>query len=70
MASPTATTGVTGTATTDENGNYQFFNVKIGAYQVTAERDGFAAFFPKPCLPHELAAGLRQVLDGYRHTER
>ena len=26
--------------------------------------DGFAAFFPKPCLPDDLAAGLRQVLDG------
>ena len=29
-----------------------------------AELEGFAAFFPKPCLPDELAAGLRQVLDG------
>ena len=37
-----------------------------------AERDGFAAFFPKPCLPDELAAGLRQVLDGngHAHVER
>jgi carboxypeptidase family protein/TonB-dependent receptor-like protein len=35
-------TGVTVTAQTDENGNYQFFNVKIGAYQVTAEAQGFA----------------------------
>jgi CheY-like chemotaxis protein len=36
------------------------------------ERDGFAAFFPKPCLPEELAAGLRQVLNGnsYEHVER
>jgi two-component system, cell cycle response regulator DivK len=33
-----------------------------------AERDGFAAFFPKPCLPDELAAGLRQVLDGRAHA--
>ena len=33
-----------------------------------AERDGFAAFFPKPCLPDELAAGLRQVLDGKVHS--
>jgi CheY-like chemotaxis protein len=32
-----------------------------------AERDGFAAFFPRPCLPDELAAGLRQVLDGKVH---
>jgi CheY-like chemotaxis protein len=37
-----------------------------------AERDGFAAFFPKPCLPDELAAGLRHVLDGkvHAHVER
>jgi CheY-like chemotaxis protein len=37
-----------------------------------AERDGFAAFFPKPCLPDELAAGLRQVLNGTAdaHVER
>jgi CheY-like chemotaxis protein len=37
-----------------------------------AERYGFAAFFPKPCLPDVLAAGLRQVLDGkaHAHVER
>jgi len=34
-----------------------------------AERDGFAAFFPKPCLPDELAAGLRQVLDDMSHAD-
>jgi len=28
-----------------------------------AEHHGFAAVFLKPCLPFELAAGLRQVLD-------
>ena len=28
------------------------------------ERDGFAAAFPKPCLLDELAARLREVLDG------
>jgi two-component system, cell cycle response regulator DivK len=33
-----------------------------------AERDGFAAFFAKPCLPDELAAGLRQVLAGKAHV--
>lgn len=33
-----------------------------------AERDGFAAFFPKPCELAELAAGLRQVLDGQTHA--
>ncbi len=35
-------TGVTATAQTDDDGNYQFFNVKIGAYQVTAETQGFS----------------------------
>src|SRR5262245_49513632 len=35
-------TGVAATAQTDDYGNYQFFNVKIGAYQVTAEAQGFA----------------------------
>ena len=35
-------TGVTVQAQTDENGNYQFFNVKIGPYQVTAEAQGFS----------------------------
>ncbi len=35
-------TGVTVTVQTDENGNYQIFNVKIGQYQVTAEAQGFA----------------------------
>ena len=37
-----------------------------------AVRDRFAACFPKPCLPDELAAGLCQVLDGKAdaHVER
>src|SRR5262245_29299821 len=35
-------TGVTATTQTDANGNYQFFNVKIGEYQVTAEMQGFS----------------------------
>lgn len=37
-----AATGVTATAQTDENGNYQFFNVKIGPYQVAVEAQGFS----------------------------
>src|SRR4029079_11944562 len=35
-------TGITATAQTDEDGNYQFFNVKIGAYQIVAEAQGFS----------------------------
>jgi CheY-like chemotaxis protein len=31
--------------------------------QERIEREGLAAFFPKPCLPDELAVGLREVLD-------
>ena len=34
-----------------------------------AEREGFAAFFPKPCMPDQLASGLRQVLDGHGHAQ-
>ena len=32
-----------------------------------AERDGFAAFVPKPCPPDTLALELRRVLDGHVH---
>jgi two-component system, cell cycle response regulator DivK len=37
-----------------------------------AADDGFAAFFTKPCLPEELAAVLRRVLDeqAHAHIER
>jgi hypothetical protein len=34
-------TGIKQTATTDQQGNYQFLNVKIGAYRVSAEATGF-----------------------------
>ena len=36
--------------------------------QERAERDGVAAFFARPCLPDELAAGLRRVLDAQTDT--
>jgi two-component system cell cycle response regulator/two-component system cell cycle response regulator DivK len=32
------------------------------------EREGLAAFFPLPCLPDELALGLRRVLDRNVHV--
>src|SRR5581483_11429949 len=35
-------TGITQNAQSDEEGNYQFNNVKIGVYQITAEASGFA----------------------------
>ncbi|HYE72553.1 MAG TPA: carboxypeptidase regulatory-like domain-containing protein, partial [Blastocatellia bacterium] len=35
-------TGITQNMQTDDDGNYQFNNVKIGVYQITAEAQGFA----------------------------
>jgi CheY-like chemotaxis protein len=35
-----------------------------------ADREGCAAFFVKPCLPDELAAELRHILDGTIEHER
>ena len=32
------------------------------------DHDGFAAFFTRPCLPNELAEGLRQVLERRTHA--
>jgi hypothetical protein len=36
-------TGISATAVTDENGSYQFLNVRIGSYSVRAELQGFSA---------------------------
>ncbi len=38
-----AETGITATAHSDENGNYQFLNVRIGSYEITAELAGFSS---------------------------
>ncbi|MBA3442639.1 MAG: carboxypeptidase regulatory-like domain-containing protein, partial [Pyrinomonadaceae bacterium] len=35
-------TGISSTAATNETGDYQFVNVKIGTYQVTVEAQGFS----------------------------
>jgi hypothetical protein len=35
-------TGIQATTKTDDNGNYDFFNVKIGRYSVQAEHSGFS----------------------------
>jgi hypothetical protein len=35
-------TGITATGVSDENGNYQFLNVRIGTYSVRAELQGFS----------------------------
>src|SRR5258706_5088974 len=39
------------------------------ALQQRAEREGFAALFPMPCSPGELAACLRQVLYARTYAE-
>lgn len=35
-------TGITSTTKTDDKGDYQFTNARIGSYQITAEREGFS----------------------------
>jgi len=37
-------TGIQGKVSTDENGNYDFFNVKVGRYTVAVEATGFTKF--------------------------
>jgi hypothetical protein len=37
-------TGIQSKASTDDSGNYDFFNVKIGRYTVTVENPGFSKF--------------------------
>jgi Carboxypeptidase regulatory-like domain/TonB dependent receptor len=37
-------TGLAARTTTDENGNYDFFNVKVGRYTITVELAGFSRF--------------------------
>jgi two-component system cell cycle response regulator DivK len=39
------------------------------SHRELAMRTGFAACFPKPCLPDRLAAGLRGVLDAPLHVQ-
>ncbi len=37
-------TGIQAKTTTDENGNYDFFNVKVGRYTISVEATGFTKF--------------------------
>src|ERR1051326_3725601 len=37
-------TGIQAKTTTDENGNYDFFNVKVGRYSIAIEQAGFTKF--------------------------
>jgi hypothetical protein len=53
-------TGITATAQTDEQGNYLFGNQRIGSYEVTAEKEGFA----KAVVPNiGLVVNARQRAD-------
>lgn len=53
-------TGTTANAQTDENGSYQFLNVKIGNYQITAEAEGFT---PARVEAVEATVNARQRID-------
>jgi outer membrane receptor protein involved in Fe transport len=53
-------TGVSQSRTTDSNGNYEFFTVRIGTYVVTAEKQGFSVALAENV---QLAVGTRQRVD-------
>ena len=55
-----AATGISATAVTDADGNYQFLNVRIGTYTVRAELQGFSAAEAKEV---EATVGARQRVD-------
>ena len=53
-------TGIEASSTTDAEGNYQFNNVKIGAYQVSAEVQGFSKALAENI---QVTVGARQRVD-------
>ncbi|MGP8245077.1 MAG: carboxypeptidase regulatory-like domain-containing protein [Bryobacteraceae bacterium] len=53
-------TGIQAKTTTDENGNYDFFNVKVGRYSVIVEHAGFSKF-TDPNV--SVSVGARQRVD-------
>jgi hypothetical protein len=53
-------TGVETRLTSDGNGNFEFFNVRIGRYMVRAEHPGFAV---AESLPFPVEVGARQRVD-------
>src|ERR1700676_543471 len=53
-------TGAEAKTTTDENGSYGFFDVKIGTYTVTVEIQGFAKFTAPDVVVN---VGARQRVD-------
>ncbi len=53
-------TGIEASSTTDNEGNYQFNNVKIGSYQVSAEVQGFSKALAENI---QVTVGARQRVD-------
>jgi hypothetical protein len=53
-------TGVSSTKTTDDNGSYEFFTVRIGTYVLTAEKPGFSVALADNI---EVTVGARQRID-------
>jgi hypothetical protein len=53
-------TGVEASAQSDEQGNFEFFNVRIGRYVVRAEKPGFAT---AAAAPFDVLVGARQRVD-------
>lgn len=53
-------TGVSAERTSDANGNYEFFNVRIGSYIVTAEKEGFSVALTDNV---QVTVGARQRVD-------
>src|SRR4051812_48332399 len=53
-------TGVSVTASTDTNGDFQFFNVRIGSYSLRAEATGFKAAVAERFT---VTVGARQRVD-------
>jgi hypothetical protein len=53
-------TGIQAKTSTDESGNYNFFNVKVGAYSVTVEAQGFSKVSTSDV---QVAVNARQRVD-------
>src|SRR5438552_6293308 len=53
-------TGIMARTSTDENGNYDFFNVKVGRYTVSVEASGFQKVSAKDVA---VAVNARQRVD-------
>ena len=53
-------TGIASVTHADENGNYQFVNVRIGTYQVAAELSGFSGALARDVV---VAVNARRRID-------